>query len=156
MTVILRTAKWQLGAIVAGWLLSAYVVTFALTASPSLIGAALSAVVFVYMGVTYPVSCVVTPESVTVRSVLRHRVIPWSQVRQIRRTKGVWRQCTVGGKRRLRPMPGAIVLDLGARRTVLMLGHVESREDNELLVATVGTSSAALADSLRLAPTSPQ
>ncbi len=156
MTVVLRTSRWQLAAIAVGWLLSAFVVTFMLTASPSPIGAALSVVVFVYMARTYPVSCVVTPESVTVRSVMRHRIIPWSQVTQIRRTKGVWRQRAIGGRRRLRPMPGAIVLVLGARRTILMLGHVETRKENDLLVATVGSSSAALADSLRLAPTGRQ
>lgn len=156
MTVLLRTSKWQLAAIVVGWFVSAYVVTFTFSASPSPIGATLSVVVLAYMWWTYPVSSIVTPESVTVRSVLRHRVVPWSEVTRIRRTKGVWRQRTVEGRRRLRPTSGAIVLVLGARRTILMLGHVESREDNELVVAAVGTTSAALADSLRLAPTGHQ
>lgn len=156
MTVIIRTNRWQLAAIVVGWLLSASVATFALTATPSPIGAMLSVAVLGYMMWTYPVSCIATPESVTIRSALRSRVIPWTHVSRIRRTKGIWKQWTVEGKRRLRPMPGAIVLVIGARRTVLMLGHVESREDNELLVATVGATSAALADSLRLAPIRPQ
>jgi hypothetical protein len=156
VTVILRTSRWQLASIVVGWLVSAFVVTFMFSASPSPVGAALSAVVLAYMWWTYPVSSIVTPESVTVRSVLRHRVVPWSQVTRIRRTKGVWRQRTVEGRRRLRPAPGAIVLVLGPRRTILILGHVESREDNELVVAAVGATSAALADSLRLATTGHQ
>lgn len=152
MTVRLRTNRWQVAAIALGWVVFAVVATFGFSDRPSLIGVLLAAAVLGYMAWTYPLSCVVTGDAVHIRSLVRTRSVVWSQVVAVRRAKGAWRHTSVGGRRRLRPAPGAPVLVLGTRRTVLMLGHAESRADNQLLVAAVESSSAALADSLRLTP----
>ena len=127
------------------------VVTFGFSDAPSPIGAVLASAILGYMAWVYPLSCIVNDEAVRIRTLLRQRTVMWSQVSAIRRTKGAWRHTQVGGRRRLRPAPGAPVLVIGPRRTVLMLGHAESRAENQLLIAAVEPTSAALADSLRLA-----
>jgi hypothetical protein len=139
-------------AVMVGWVAMAMLLTVGFTERPSIVGAAVSIAVLVYLGWSYPVSCAVTPDSVTIQSPFRQRTISWSSVIGVRRTKGAWRRSEVGAKTRIRPAPGAIVLVLSPRRTVLMLGHAESRADNMLLVEVVGSSSPALADSLRLGP----
>lgn len=141
-----------MAAIVLGWTL----MTVVLVVVSWPIGGLVSVVVAGYMAWTYPLSCEASVESVRIRSLLRMRNISWSQVYGIRRTKGAWGYRTVAGKRRLRPAPGAIMLMLAGRRSVLVLGHVESRTDNASLVAVVERTSAALADSLRLTPVGPQ
>lgn len=156
MTTRLRTSPWQLAAVAVGWLVVASFLTLGFTRTPSIIGAFISTLIAVYLGASYPLSCRVSPESVTINALLRRRTIPWSTVSGIRRTKGPWRRREVAGRMRVRPTPGAILLVLPGRRTVLMLGHVETREENAFLVETVGSSSPALADSLRLSPSNRQ
>ena len=67
----------------------------------------------------------------------------------IRRTRGPLRRCEINGRRRLRPSPGALLLVVEGRRSVLLSGQPESHEANRLLAELVSQASPALAEALR-------
>jgi len=148
--VVLRTRRSQLAAMALGWLVLSALVTVGFTQGVSIIGLLMSGSVLAYIGWTYPVSCHVSPAGVLVRCAFRRRSIGWDQIVAIRRVKGPLRRQPIGDRRRLRPAPGAPLLVLESHRTVLLLGRVETAEENRLLVEIVELVSPALAHSFRL------
>lgn len=146
MTVVLRTNTSQVllmvfGVGLVGWWSAAIAPTF------GLLGFLL---VVWYTGATYPLRSVVTPSTVTVRALLRTRVIEWDDVLAVRRTRGPLRRSVVEGRRHYRLNPGAVMVVLEGGKSILLVGQTETAEVNRALVAVVAQASPALADSLRL------
>lgn len=147
MSAAARTRTAQLAGVALGWALTLSVV---LTALPALLGAGVSLVVLAYMLTHYPLACVVSDEGVVVRSVMRSQIITWDEILVFRRTKGSLRRATVDGRRRWRPLPGALLVVRERGRTVLALGHRETIAENREMVRVISSVSPALADMLRL------
>lgn len=148
MTVVLRTSSWQIAMMILGGLL----VTALLVAMDPvfpMLSIGLCSVLFVYLAWSYPLSSEVSAHSVVIRSLLRRRRIAWEEIVAIRRTRGPLRRCEINGRRRLRPSPGALLLVVEGRRSVLLSGQPESHEANRLLAELVSQASPALAEALR-------
>lgn len=150
MNVELRTNRWQLALMWCGWFFLAFLVSFGFAGFATVAGGVVVFVVFVYVAWAYPIACTVSNEGVCIRTLIRRRIIRWSQILEIRRTRGPLRRHMVEGKSRLRPAPGALLFVLDDDRKVLALGHAEDPGVRDRLVAVVETVSPALADSLRL------
>ena len=153
--VVLRTKLSQIAVMFLGWLLltAMFVIVDPLFPVLSIV---LSGAVFVYLGWSYPLVAKVDPQSILVRSLFRRRRIGWEDVVAIRRTRGPLRRQDVGGRRRLRPSPGALIVVLENSRSVLLSGHTESQSVNWLLAGLVSQVSPALGDALRFAESDAQ
>jgi hypothetical protein len=134
----------------SGWLLLVPLVALGFSGVVAVAGAIVVLVVCCYMAWSYPVACIVSTEGICIRTLIHRRTMVWSQIVEVRRTRGPLRRRVVEGKHRLRPASGALLFVLDDHRKVLALGNAEGPVAHGRLMAVMEVVSPALADSLRL------